>query len=431
MVHDTFEDHNSVYATALYGEVGRGIGTVIKPRTPAEFAAALKARQFDLLVYSSQFTEKEQPYDDILSRVLCSRAKPLFIISDNRETQGAQAILRCAGALRGEATNFTSLQGRELVRSGEAKLKEQNHVSVFSYEVRPTSGTSFVQALNDQGAAAVLAQGVPGKDKDEEFFITALTRGTGRVKPFTYRSQYYTFESLHPTFHIPEMYWPDGGYDTIEASVDVMRPTQSTGRILGDLGLKEGSTIKGDALSPRQTALVRQEQAGAGVKTETKRFPLFDDGTNGDGTANDHYWEVSIPEDFAAHDGQYQLHAYFRLCKGGICVNREAEQTITVQTKLSEQTTFTVEPQRPIRGRKVTRVRFTPVDSAGMPMGPGLIDSLLVTGQGDVRITAKRDADGRGTYEILASWTDTKGAPILVIQQAGRPKDAQQVKLSE
>ncbi|QPD05847.1 MAG: exported protein of unknown function [Candidatus Nitrospira kreftii] len=430
MVHDTFEDHNSIYATALYGEVGRGIiGTVTKPRSPAEFATALKARKFDLLVYSSQFTEKEQPYDDILSRVLCSRSKPLSIISDNRETQSAQAILRCAGALRGEAKNFTGLQGKELLHTSEATLKEQHHVSVFSYEVRPTSGNSLVQAMSDQGAAAVLTQGISGKD--EEFFITALTRGTSRVKPFTYRSQYYTFESLHPTFHIPEMYWPDGGYDTIEASVDVTRPAQSTGRMLAEVGLKEGSTVKGDALSPRQTVLVRQEQAGAGVKTETKRFPLFDDGTNGDGTANDHYWEVSIPEDFAAHDGQYQLHAYFRLCKGGICVNREAEQTITVQTKLSEKTTFTVEPQRSSRGRKVTRVRFTPVDHAGMPMGPGLIDSLLVTGQGDVRITAKRDADGRGTYEIFASWTDSKGAPILVIQQAGRPKDAHQVKLSE
>ncbi len=430
MAHDTFEDHNSIYATALYGDAGRRIvGAITRPRTAGEFAEALKTGRFDLLIYSSQFTEKDQPYDDILSRVLCSRTKPLSIISDNRETQGAQAILRCAGALRGEAKNFTDMQGKELFTSGEAKLKEQNHVKVFSYEVRPISPNSLVQATSDQGTGAILTQGASGKD--EEFFITALTRGAGRVKPFTYRSQYYTFESLHPTFHIPEMYWPDGGYDTIEASVDVTRPAQSTGRLLAKIGLKEGSKINGDSATPRQTALARLEHAGTLLKTETKRFPLFDDGTNGDGTANDRYWEVNVPEDFAAYDGPYQLHAYFRLCKGSVCVDREAEQTVTVETKLSDKTTFTVEPQQPIRGRNITRVRFTPTDQAGSPMGPGLIDSLLITVQGDVRIAAKRDVDGRGTYEVITSWSSLKGTPVLSIQQVGRPADARRIKLRE
>jgi hypothetical protein len=64
-------------------------------------------------------------------------------------------------------------------------------------------------------------------------------------------------------------------------------------------------------------------------------------------------------------------------------------------------------------------------------MGPGLIDTLLITTQGDVRIESKRDADGRGIYEILASWTDAKGTPALSIGQAGRPKDAVTVKLSD
>jgi hypothetical protein len=430
MVHDTFEDHNTIYGEALYTEVGRGmIGNIVKPRDGAEFAKALKTGTFDLLVYSSQFTDKEQLYDGILSQLLCSRTKPLSIISDNRETAGAQAILRCAGALRGEGKNFTSIGGKDLLASGDAKLHEQHHVKVFSYEVKPTAGTSLIQAKSDAGAAAVIAQGEPGKD--EEFFITALTRAPGRVKPFNYRSQYYTFESLHPTFHIPEMYWPTGGYDKIEASVDVTRPTRSTGRLLAETGAKEGSKINGDTLTPRQTALVRQEQAGSLTKTETKRFPLFDDGTNGDGTANDRYWEVSVPEDFAAYDGQYRFHAYFRLCKANVCVNREAEQTVTVNTKLSEKTKLTVDQQPPMRGRKVTRVQLVPVDTSGSPVGPGLIDALLITTQGDVRIESKRDADGRGVYEILASWTDAKGAPVLSIGQLGRPKDAVTVKLSD
>ena len=428
-VHETFADHNTIYGEALYTEAGRGmIGAVSRPRDAAKFAEALKQGRFDLLVYSSQFTEKEQPYDSILSQLLCSQRKPASIISDNRKTAGAQAILRCAGALRGEQTNFTDIVGKEILPSGEATLHEPHQVMTFSYELKPTSSTSLVQATNKEGAGVIIAQGVPGKD--EQFFITALTRAVGRVKPFTYRSQYYTFESLHPTFHIPEMYWPSGGYDKIEASVDVTRPARSTGRLLAEVGAKEGTKINGDTLSPRQATLVRQQQAGHDVPTETKRFPLFDDGTNGDGTKNDRYWEAALPEDFAAYDGQYRFHASFRLCKGDLCVNREAEQTVTVDTKLSDKSKLAVDQQPPIRDRKITRIQIVPIDQSGSPLGPGLVDTLLITTQGDVKIASKRDADGRGMYEVLASWTEAKGPPAVMIGQPGRPKDAMTVKLS-
>jgi hypothetical protein len=129
------------------------IGNIIRPRDGAEFAKALKAGRFDLLVYSSQFTDKEHPYDGILSQLLCSRTKPLSIISDNRRTAGAQAILRCAGALRGEQQNFTSIGGKDLLASGDATLQEQHHVKAFSYEVKPTAGSSLIQATSKQGAA--------------------------------------------------------------------------------------------------------------------------------------------------------------------------------------------------------------------------------------------------------------------------------------
>jgi hypothetical protein len=83
-----------------------------------------------------------------------------------------------------------------------------------------------------------------------------------------------------------------------------------------------------------------------------------------------------------------------------------------------------------MRDRKVTRIQIVPIDQGGSPLGPGLVDTLLITTQGDVKIASKRDADGRGMYEILASWTEAKGAPAVVIGQPGRPKDAMTVKLS-
>ena len=86
MVHENFADHNTIYGEALYNKAGRGmIGHINRPRNAEEFTQALKAGKFDLLVYSSQFTEKEQPYDGLLSQLLCARNKPLSIISDNRE----------------------------------------------------------------------------------------------------------------------------------------------------------------------------------------------------------------------------------------------------------------------------------------------------------------------------------------------------------
>ena len=69
------------------------------------------------------------------------------------------------------------------------------------------------------------------------------------------------------------------------------------------------------------------------------------------------------------------------------------------------------------------------MDKSGSPMGSGLIDSLVFATQGDVKIETKRDADGRGVYEIVTSWTEANGPPVLSIGQVGRPKDALSVKL--
>jgi uncharacterized protein YegL len=428
--HDTFEDHNTIYTQALYSEAGgRLLGSVIRPRNPAEFLRAIREGGFDLLVYSSQVALANQPYDAALSNLLCSERKPRTIISDNRTTTGAASILRCAGALRGEQRNFTRIGTSQQLVPNEMILRRPEHVDVFSYQLNPTSANSLVQATSGGQIGAIIAQGVRGQD--EQFFITTLTRGAGRVKAFTYRSWNYTFESLHPTFHIPEMYWPIGGYDPIEASVDVTRPTFSEGRLAAETGGREGTRINGDALSARQVAMARQAGTQVGG-TETKTFPLYDDGTHGDGTANDRYWEISLPPDFAAYDGEYRFHAHFRLCKGTLCVTREAEQTVTVETTLSSRTTVRTERLPASGGRNVTRVFFTPVDRNGTPLGPGLVSSLRLSTTGDAKVEQKGDSNGRGEYQATVSWTASANttAPTLLITQPGRPKDAISVDLT-
>jgi hypothetical protein len=391
-------------------------------------------RGFDLLVYSSQFTTTDQPYDEILTEVLCSN-RTLSIVSDNRHTDGAHNILRCAGALRGQAANFTTLLAtNSLLLDRPAQLGPANNVLDFSYELLLTNSTE-VQATSGNDTIAILAQGQPGQD--EEFFITVLTSSTTKVKPFDFQNNTYTLEPLHPTFHIPEMYWPTCGFDNVTAFVNVTRPLTSLSQLLASIGATNGSTIQGDSLTPRQAAGQALANQNTTIPTESQLFPLYDDGTHGDTTSNDRYWETSLPANFTALDGDYQLHAYFHLCKrdccGGPdqCINREAQQSITIRAQLcANSTEVCVEELPSYTDRLQSRILITPSDCGGTLLGPGLVDELIITPVGDVVIESRADWGGNGTYQIVVDWL--KGgspAPGVVFAQFGRLQNAITVSL--
>ncbi|KAK3366777.1 von Willebrand factor type A domain-containing protein [Lasiosphaeria ovina] len=92
----SFESQSSIYAAGLLQMAGRGIlGNVTKPQSATEFARALgDVEKYDLVVYSSQFTNESQPYDGPLADALCSK-RVRAIVSDNRRTSGAARILSC------------------------------------------------------------------------------------------------------------------------------------------------------------------------------------------------------------------------------------------------------------------------------------------------------------------------------------------------
>ncbi|KAG0018963.1 hypothetical protein BGZ81_009979 [Podila clonocystis] len=438
-VHTSFVGHNSVYSEALFMESGQhALGNITRPANATEFFKILQQEirneetSFDLLVYSSQFTQSEQPYDSVLAKILCSNSLR-SIISDNRHTQGAREILRCAGALRGKHTNFTTLLPTDsLLLDRPYKLHSSENVLDFSYELLLTNRT-VAQATSDTNAVAVLARGRPGKD--EEFFITVLTRAAAKVKPFNFRKNTYTLEPLHPAFHIPDMYWPKCGYDKVEATVNITRPLRSLAKLLASVGSTNGTSLNGDPLNIRQAAARRLEEQGVVIPTETKQYQLYDDGTHGDTTANDHYWEINLPSDFTAVDGDYHLHAFFRLCKRNrcgpdSCVDREAQQIITVRAQMDPKCKVTVEKLQPNGYQSKARILIKPVDRKGTPLGPGLVDELILMPIGGVKIESKSDYDGCGTYQILVTWEKKKGEkPGLIITQFGRPKNAIRVKL--
>lgn len=423
----TFDMMSSAYSEALFSEAGRGtLANVTHVREPQEFAAHLRKGDFDLLVYSSRYATGEQPYDDLLVRTVCSDDPPRLIVSDNRQTDVARRVLECAGAAPTGETNFRRIETGE----GTLDLFEPGMaMGPFSYALEPTSGGE-VLAKAPSGAPVVVARGISGQD--QSYFITVLTRAPARVVPFTWISDVYTGEELHPTFHIPEMYWPSGGYDSIEAVVQVTRPLRSLGELAAEVGALEPTKLEGDLIPARTAALLRLDPNGTGelIPTETLEFKLFDDGTNGDGTPNDHYWEASLPAEVTEFDGQYDLHAIFKLCNGGTCVQREASHTLIVATKLSpDQTEVRIEPLDPQDNLKRARISITPRNANGLPFGPGRADSLQFTTVGFTRLNSISDADGHGTYDLIVSYQNSFEQPGILVTQFGRPKDVLSIPL--
>ena len=430
-----FTEQGSIYSSALFGQLSTS--NITRPSNALEFHDALQGGfeedPFDLLVYSSQYTQSEQPYDALLAQILC-RNGTLAIVSDNRHTEGAKAILRCAGALRGNHTNFNTLVPADSSKllDRPADLRVPTNIPEYSYELLLTNGTA-PQVISTTNAIAVIAQGEAGQN--EEFFITVLARSTAKVKPFKDRNNTYTLEDLHPTFRISSPYWPSCGFDKVHATVNVTRPLHSLSKLLASIGSTSGSVVQGDTLTGRETAAQELVKKNIVIPTETKQYKLYDDGTHGDSLANDHYWEVSLPPDCTAVDGDYHLHAFFRLCNvercgRERCVEREAQQIITVRAQMDPKSKVTVKTSSAYGGRSRSLITITPADRDGNLLGPGLVDELLVTPVGDVKIEEKSDLDGRGTYQITVNWANKYGEePKLIIAQFGRPKNAIYVKL--
>lgn len=423
----TFDEHSSVYADALFNEVPSGTVTnITRVRQAEEFAERLKRGGFDLLVYASKEAREQQPYDSILARTLCAANAPRAIISDNRQNDAARRIFNCVGVEPTDNVNWQELIVKGFGLEGAFKLNQPAHAHVpFSYSLKPIANNGAAQATNEQGDIAIL--GNNNSQEDQQYFISALTRAPARVLPFAWISNYYTGESLHPTFQIPEPYWPEKGYESVKALVQVTRPLRGLGELAAEVGVTDQSQVNGDLLDPRQSALLKldPEQTGEIVPTETLEFELFDDGSNGDGTANDHYWEASLPDKLAEFDGQYRFHAIFELCRDGLCVQREAEQTVVVESKLDREKTR-VEVEHVDDNR--IRILVTPMDNSGHPLGPGKANTIQVVASCPIQVERSVDLDGKGTYEFVVSWSEQE-RPSLSLAQFGRPGERIPIQL--
>ncbi|MBZ9713514.1 vWA domain-containing protein [Deinococcus multiflagellatus] len=424
------------YQALLAAKLGRHLGTVERVSDPKRFAAALAEGRYDLIVSSTTTAEGRQPYDDVLSKLACAERGPKLIVTDLRK-EGNESLLRCLGAQATSERDFDVMKGDGQVLTGSVGLSMPGHAGMggahthgaFSAAYKSTGAAgSSVAALSPGGGAAILARTVTSPNvpiTDQRFFIESLASGSARVRPHTYISPNYTGERLHPTFHIPEIYIPVGGFDKVTARVEVTRPLQSQSEVLARTGSQEVGKREGDTLNVRQTADLRAnpKQSSGFLKTETLTFPLNDDGKDGDTSAGDRYWEVALPPEVSRFDGEYTLHAYFTICQGTLCFEREAQHTVVVDAKPDPRASKVERVQTPNTGPGLATVRYTPLNAEGLPLGPDRQSLLRFEGSKGVTVQRVTSLNAQGTYEITARYDPNNTNPSLVVTPFGRPED--------
>ena len=426
----SFEDHNSVYAQALFYEVPFGtVGEVLRVRDPRDYAQFLRRGGFDLIVHASKVGREAEPFDEILSGLLCDPDGPPAIVSDNRQGGAAEAIWTCLGVKPTGELDWEAMLADGALLDADAKLAPYMPHGPFSFGLAPGEDRAAPAIENSVGSAASIVVSAASPPR-QELFVNVLTSAAARVLPHVHRARTYTGEPLQASFRIPEAYWPVEGFDKVTAVVRVTRPLRGLGELIAKGGAAEPIVLEGDGVDARTAALLRidPQQTGAIVGAETLEFELFDDGTNGDTTPGDRYWERTLPATVTAADGEYELHAIFTLCRGDACVQREARHRQTVEVKLDRGASgIEITPDRE---RRRTRVIFTPRDARGLQAGPGLADRFIVTPGHGARVTGFADAGAPGTYAIDVDWGAAKSPPALRIAQFGRPKEALLVPLA-
>jgi hypothetical protein len=332
-----FEDgrigSRSAYQDALDAEVGAG--GVVSGYTMAaganDFAARLSS-PWDLIVYAHQVGTRAEPYDASLANLLCSGQRA--IVTETRLVPGQQnPILQCAGAEWDGVTNRGVILGDGKLLDGQIALANPGY-TIADYGLSPSGGT--VQATNDvdltgdgiPDSGAIVVQAAQGAAQN--WSMDVLVNGLSRLDPHSPYSSVRTGEDLLPTVRILPSFVRSGGYDNVDARVEITRPLVGVGTSIAESGLFDPASATGD-ISDARTAVLE----AITIPTTTDTFPLFDDGTHGDLHPGNSYWSTSLP-DYATVDGLYQYRFIVELTADGGTTRRELFQSVLVD--------LTVEP---------------------------------------------------------------------------------------
>lgn len=362
----------SAYQVALQRELATGLlGSVVQASDARDFDTRL-GQSWDLIVYGVA-DGGSQTYDGAFSQQLCAGQRA--IVTDLRS---GNVVLECAGALTGGA-GWTILEGDGRLVDGQVAVG----LGAAGVANGSFSLGSGVQATANSGSVgAIVARGTSGIA--QEWFISVLVQGLGKLSPTPMGFDWQTGDSLKASARILAPYHLAGGWDHVDARVEVTYPTQSLGEILA----YGGST-------PREGEELSAQLSQSQVPTKTAFFPLYDDGTNGDVTPGNGQWTTTLTG-LGDVDGNYKLRYLFELTAGGCTTYREATQSLVVTTRVEQQASQT---QVTVRDGDTLTVRLRPGDGFGNLWGPGKPSFAGCAPAELCRVRGVKDL-GRGEYEV-------------------------------
>ena len=354
----------SAYERAVAAEEKAGLLSGVKATTdPNDFAGALAKEHWDLIVYAYMGADQNQPYDRPLSNLICENQRA--ILTDVRAEHGGPSILRCGGALRDGSTNWPLFEGDGRLLAGSLALKDPGH-PVFSYGLRPTSAQSLVQASTPGGKSPAITA-IVSTGKEARWYLDVLGSGLARVDLHNRSLDQRAGEQLFASAHILPSFVPAGGFDAVDARVEVEYPRVGLGTLLAR-AKGERRRVDGELLDARMAAAAKLV-----IPTAKAVFPLFDDATHGDLLPNNAYWTAALTG-IGATDGPYTLHFVFDLTKNGCTTRREllTSTYVDVRPDPKASNVHVVSQVATASGGWRTLVELTPLIVSAISGDPGV-----------------------------------------------------------
>ncbi len=396
----------SAYEQAVREEAKAGLlGGVKSVTDPVQFRDLLEADRWELVVYAYMGPDRDQAYDAVLARHLCENQRA--IVTDVRERSGGPAILRCAGALRDGSSNWTSFEGDGRLANATFDLVNPGH-AVFSYGIRPTSARSQVQASVAAGKSpAITAIVVPGKDA--RWYLDILGTGLSKIDPVNRFVDVRAGDQLFATARMLPSFVPAGGFDQVDARVEIEYPTIGMGTLLAKYK-RDGRQVRGELLNPRMAAA-----AALTLPTAKATFSIYDDGTHGDLIPNNAYWTGTL-NGVGATDGPYTMRFIFDLTKNGCTTHRELTSSMYVDVRPDPKHSVVKAWSPTVTASAIrTFVEITPSDAFGNLLGPGRADAFSCQPAGACTVDSQSVVDfGDGRYRLAIDSPRAAGLRLMV-----------------
>ena len=390
----------SAYRDALKLEQQAGlVASIITAPTDVKLAQALAPNRWDLIVFAEMGPDTRHPYDDMLARLLCGGQKA--IITDTR-IRSHGSIFECAGVHATAQNNWSAIADNANLVDHTLKLVNHGY-PVFSYGLAGAS----IEATATIQVGAVAARARAGKN--EEWFADVLGNSLGKLSPSNRKVSWKTGEIPVAEVRMLPSNIRSGGWDKVNARVEVEYPTVGIGTLLAQHGVGGPRTVNGETIDARTAALL-----GITIPTAKATFPLYDDGTHGDLHAGNSQWTADLPG-MGKVDGMYKLRYMLDLTANSCTTHRELVQSVFVDVGVDSKTSRVAAgtPSPQADGWRRFDVSIVPADAAGNIVGPGRITKMQCAPKNSCRIDPKPVDAERGVYRVALDVAPNVGSVQL------------------